>query len=206
MRIPFFSWLFDSLIKKWEIPDTYKSNYEADAIAGFTIAQLDNGKVGSALQSIIVDGFFSVCFLNKIPVIVSNDFTRNGKTLTNICYRCLREEHFTEDQIKTADNSNQYNKPIRNTYEEAIFHICMCKNFGYKKVVIVANHIHMRRCIAALRKAMKTLNYKVEIVTKSVGRDSYGLDASYQKRFLHPYLFFCYELLIYPYSKLKKWW
>lgn len=203
MRIPIISWFFDILIEKWEIKDTYK-NEEVDAILGFSIAQLSEREVGSMLKSIL-DEMIGIYIKQHKKIILSNDFKIGETDLTYLSSTYMKEYDVCSSCIETPYTMGK-NWPITNTFGEANFAIFVCRMFRYKKIVVIANHIHMRRAIAALKKAMQIHKYEVEILSKSVGQNNYGKNSSCQKRFLHPYLFFIYEQIAYPYSRIKGWW
>jgi uncharacterized SAM-binding protein YcdF (DUF218 family) len=72
------------------------------------------------------------------------------------------------------------------------------------RLLIVDNHLHMRRTLATFRSLMKK-GEKIELYWKSFGEGSdYGPGYS-QSRFRHPLLFLGYEVLGLLYSISRGW-
>lgn len=193
-----------TLIRAWEVPDRLPER-RVDAVVGMSIAHMDDGTVGSALRSVIIGCLQLMSSLSASNLIISNRFLRNGVVLSELMRSELVWLGVSGQKIVTP--SAERNSGVHNTYTEVEYAIEQCKKFGYKSVVVIANHIHMRRTLAAFLVAMKRQSYKVQIYNLSVGRDSYGKQASCQPSFLRPEFFLLHEMVpAFVLSVLRGWW
>jgi hypothetical protein len=112
------------------------------------------------------------------------------------------------DSSKIDTPTPEQNATITNTFCELAFameRVHETNHFGEqpKCVVIVANHLHMRRTIATAQKLFRGSG--IRLYWYSVCRaEQYGRGYS-QMRFMHPMVFLGYEILAMFYSKLVGW-
>ncbi len=192
------------LTKGWEFPDI-RPTKQVNAVVGVSIGHLKDGSMGKALEP-IVQGCADV-LLDKTTrfAIFSGHFVQNKIALSELMKNELYRRVGTSASIIVP--SVERNIRVHNTYTEAEFTIQTCKKNGWKSLLVIANHLHMRRCLAALRVVMEKENYQVVLYNKSVGQDSYGSNASVQNRFRYRSLFFCYEIFVaLPVSIILGWW
>ena len=191
------------IVKLWEVPDRlpYKPPM---AIVVMSIAQMGDGSIGTALLAVMEGCEQAALRYPTSRLIVSNRFVRNGVILSELMFSWLVGR--VNNEILTPDRLR--NQEVHNTYTEILFSIEECKRLGIDSLHVIANHIHMRRCLAAARVAMKVMGYKVELSWESVGQNSYGKSASCQPSFRNPMFFLLHETVpAFAFSLLQgRWW
>lgn len=192
------------LSRWWEVPDNIP-NCNVDGIACMTLAFRQDGSCSNILKSVI---HRSVALSERFmagTVVFANQFQRNGKNEAIVA----RDEaiRFGLNSARITIPSNPWHPRIRNTFEEARFSLRLLRfsrSLATPRLLVVANHLHMRRALAAFRK-LSPHGRGVELYWVSVeDRSAYGSDSA-QARFMHPLLFLGYELSAYLYSKLRGW-
>jgi uncharacterized SAM-binding protein YcdF (DUF218 family) len=188
----------------WQISDLLPE-YKVDAAVGMSIAQMNDGSIGTALLPVI--DACSQVFKSALAsnVIVSNRFERNGVVLSELMRSELEKHGIAGWKIVTPNAER--NRSVHNTYTEAEYALEQCKKLGYKSLFVIANHIHMRRVLGAYRLVMRRQGYKVTLYHMNVGFRSYGSKASCQPSFLHSCLFLAHEIFLgLPISIIRGWW
>ncbi len=195
------------MLTNWEVRNkTPQKGIVVDAVVGMTIAQLPNGRVGTALKPIINELVYALKN-NARRVVFSNRFTRQGVTLVELIRREILGMGVHRDRIVIPSPCR--NVGIKNTFEEALFAIQMCKKNKWQTLLVVGNHLHMRRVLAAFEVVMTQEDYHVTLYNKSVGKhdNSYGPNGAVQWRFRYASWFFLYEILLaLPASIAFGWW
>ena len=193
-----------ALLRLWEIPDN--GRYSIDAVVGMSIAHRTDGTSGPVLEPVIEDSSMLVENGMASFLIFSNRFMRNNINLALLMKsRAITKYGVSEERVIIPDNP--YSPEIRNAFKEAEFALKVCRERGFKSLLVVANHLHMRRVLAAFRKLKKRNSMDIELYWLSTGRKGYGINASSQIRFDSPYFFLAYEIFIaMPASIVLGWW
>lgn len=190
----------------WEVSDNLPEG-RITAVVGMSLPQLKGGGYGKIMARVVsgvVDAIDSrqtnlAIFSNRWPV---ND---EGKSLAELEKELAVILGVREEDILLPKNPRD--PEIRNTRKEAEFaleQVLMIKSqYGQPEILVVANHLHMRRVLATYKIAVS--DYPVTIRWRSVGGlEDYAPGYS-QSRFNHPLLFLCYEIAALAFSKIKGW-
>lgn len=192
-----------SMFRWWEVRDRVPQS-GVDIIVGMMVPQARDGSCSNILRSVVrrCADLYSRSVAGRI--VYSNRFTANGSNLA----LTAKEEAVHSGVPATAIviPKNPWHPRIRNTVEEARFALRLLRlsSVGAPRLLVVANHLHMRRVLATFR-ALLPQGRPVELYWISVaGRGAYGSDAA-QDRFRNPRLFLAYEVIAYLYSKIRGW-
>jgi hypothetical protein len=188
------------------VPDALPLRWQKiDAVIAITLAQRKDGTVGKTLECLI-DGCIEAFKKTNstVPIVFANRLKTRGIILNELMEKSFRERGVPHENLCTPPMNE--NLLVRNTYTEAQYMIRTCKKNGWTAVVLVGNHLHMRRVLATFQKVMEEENYPVALYRKSIGRDSYGLSECVQPSFAYPFLFFLHEVfLAFPASIVFRW-
>lgn len=186
------------MISFWEVTDNLPKKPPTAAV-GMALSPEKDGLGQLVLR--VVEG---VCTLSQgAPIIFSNRFLVGGQSIAE-AERNIANFLYGVEKTRIILPENPRDPKIRNTFEEAKFAVetVLSLPSENKNLLIVANHIHMRRVLATFRKVTPP---EIKLYWHSVGkRTDYGQDPV-QKRFNHPLFFLGYEILGIVYSKLKGW-
>jgi uncharacterized SAM-binding protein YcdF (DUF218 family) len=187
------------MIRTWEVADNLPEK-PPTAVVGMALSPEKDGLLGQLVLR-VVDG---VCTLSQgAPIIFSNRFPVGELSIAE-AERNVAKALYGVEGSRIIIPENPHDPKIRNTFEEAIFAVSTLSQLDEdeKSLLIVANHIHMRRVLMTFRKVAPP---EIKLYWHSVGeRTDYGQDPV-QKRFIHPLFFLGYEVLGIVYSKLKGW-
>ncbi|MBP9821938.1 MAG: YdcF family protein [Candidatus Pacebacteria bacterium] len=192
--------MFQWLIGCWEIPDNLPTG-KTTIIAGMMLPQAKNGACSKILDSILL--CCKLWYFKGVAsrVVFTNRFVVKGKNLAEVAKSQLVYHGVPSDAITIS--KNPWNPRIRNTFEEVHFAIRLLRFSGAegeKSVLIVANHIHMRRALAAYRRLAPPETKLYWVSVNDPG--AYGFDAA-QHRYILPIFFLVYEWAAYTYSKIR---
>ena len=140
------------------------------------------------------------------PIIFSNRFTVLEKVVIYEERKFASELGVPWDWVIVPDPDR--NQKICHTIEELEFALeqVLYSPGKNKSLLIVAEALHMRRVRLTVRKLLRKRQFReIRIYYKSVrAYHCYGTD-TVQRRFLHPAVFFPYELAALVYSKKVGW-
>jgi hypothetical protein len=191
-----------TFLRFWEVPDRLPSRSLVTAAVGMSLSPNREGNCSALLEAVIraCAEFFHTGIAPKL--IFSNRFVQNDRVVAVVECQLATAYGVPSDKIVIPNNPG--NPRIRNTWEEAKFALRLLKYSTQKEsksILIVANHIHMRRALAAFRKLQPR---NIELYWKSVRDDAYDKD-TVQRRFWHPLFFLIYEFMALTYSKMRGW-
>ncbi len=199
-------WLVRFICSFWEVSDNLPEG-RFTAVVGMSLPQLKNGGYGKVMARVVsgvVDALDSrqtdlAIFSNRWPV------NNEGRSLAELEKELAVALGAREENILLPDSPRD--PEIRNTRKEAEFalqHVVLLPKGRLPEVLVVANHLHMRRVVATYRRTAAYVG-AVNLRWKSVGGpEDYGPGYS-QSRFSHPLFFLCYEIVALAVSKLKGW-
>lgn len=201
--------MLEKIVRKlcsyWELPDNSPTaGTQTTVIAGMTLSPTTKGELGWPAEKVVKLSVEKLRQNIKCRILVSNRWPiRDEVTLADkmkeYAVRCGAPYHLV------IVPNNFRNNWVRNTQKEAefvILHVDGLDSVNRKSILVIANNIHMRRVIATFKKALVGSN--IDLYWQSVRCDEgFGL-GFVQKRFTHPLLFLCYEILALSYSKITK--
>ena len=192
--------LYQWLMRFWEVPDRVPDG-KVDLIVGFTLPQARDGSVSGVLEDLVqtvADQYHRSGWGTKVQL--ENRFPVAGSILGEVARARARELGVLEADLIRCPRYIPLER-IRNTYAEATLAITLTDQ-PYR-VLIVANHLHMRRALAAMKLA--TSGYTCDISWVSARNlSAYGANVA-QWTFLHPLLFCLQEIGALGYSKMRGW-
>ena len=169
-----------------------------------TTAHAPDGTLGP-VRAIVTECAQAVLGGGATHAIFSNRWMAGGTNLARTMRDGTIALGVSPDRVIIPDNPED--PKVRSTFREAEFALGVCRANGWKSVIVVANHIHMRRVLAAWRVVLARSDYQVTLYWKSVGWNSYGKGISSQSRLNHPLIFLAYELFVAcPASIIFGWW
>lgn len=189
----------------WEIPNN-PPNGSVNVAVGMSLSPKVNGDLGKPAKQVVKLASASVKDKVCNRLLLSNRFPvegNNGPTLADAMRQFAVMECGVAYEKITVPRSF-LNTWVRNTQREAEFVIMYVDGLdavGRKSIFVVANSIHMRRVVATYRKSLEGSN--IELFWTGVECDNCFGRGFVQKRFTHPLLFLCYEILALSYSRLK---
>lgn len=195
---------FASLIfGRWEVPDRSSADGVYDAVVVMSVTPTKDGRVGSAIQPLLRLAANTVLACSG-HLILANRLVVSGR---NLCEEMVSEAvKLGISRLFILTPSNPRDPKIRNTWTEAEFAVSVTGGITTAtkppRLLVVANHLHIRRVLAAFRKIG---NGRVELYWKSARGPGVYTREVYQERFYHPLFFLAYEVLALIYSKLKGW-
>lgn len=193
------------LCSLWEVPDNLPEG-RYTAVVGMALPQMRNGQPGKIMTSVVVGVVEALHSHQTLLAIFSNRWPvkSRGISLAELEKDVAISLGANPDSIVIPLNPRS--GEIRNTYKEAEFALLLtaASDDLQPELLIVANHLHMRRTVATFKRQVRSFG-QIELRWRSVGRESdYGIGYS-QHRFTHPLLFLSYEITATVVSKLKGW-
>ena len=197
------AWLTRRLCRLWEVDDKIPEK-PVSAMVYMTLSLKKDGSPSKILDT-ITRKCAELYRAGLAPlIVVSNQQTIKGHNIALIARRRLVECGVPEDSVVIP--SPEENATIWNTRDEARFALQQGRARKGTSILVVANHIHMRRVLATFRRVMAG-NTDVDLFWVSV-RDfaTYGEAGGFERKFKHPLVFLAYELVVAgPYFKLRGW-
>lgn len=196
--------MFEAIIRWWEVPDNLpQKGTRVSAIVCMMLPLAKDGSCSKILESNLHRA--SDCYFEHWSdyIVLNNCFVINGKNETLVARERLMVYGVPASSIIVR--KKPYDRRIRNTFEEARFAVRLLRFSrveGKRSLLVVANHIHMRRVLGAF---CKMVSDNIDLYWVSV-KDlrAYGSDSA-QDRYRYPALFLVYEWAAYVYSMIRGW-
>ena len=198
------------LCSLWEVHDKLPEG-RFTAVVAMSGSPKKGGKIGGVLAKVMTVSIDHVRSYQTERLILSNSFTVKTRWGKNISLAEFQNSIAVErgvDAGQIINPSESESTFIRNTYTEARFAVDVVRklnSYGREKsLLIVANHLHMRRVLLTVLKLVEEED-DIIIYYHSAGDESdYGWGYM-QRRFLHPILYLGYEIGAMVYSLWRGW-
>jgi hypothetical protein len=187
----------------WEVPDN-RPPARVDAVTSMSLSPAKDGTCGPTLKPLLKTAAFYVQVGCAPIMILSNRYSVAKKNLA--IQEKLEAVRQGVPYERTLLPVNPWSPEIRNTFMEAKFAITEVTAQKHERqqptLLIIANHIHMRRVLGAFRVLSAG---KIDLYWISVSDPSAYTKNVHQARFRHSSWFLAYEIIALAYSKLKGW-